>query len=45
MYYTYIKKLGSNHEQYLINIKLNTLLDNKKIQYNIKSIRKVYSRI
>lgn len=44
-YITLIEKLGNNYKQYLRDIKLNTLLENKKIQYDIESIRQVYGCI
>lgn len=44
-YITLIEKLGNNYKQYLRDVKLNTLLENKKVQYDIESIRQVYGCI
>jgi hypothetical protein len=44
-YLPFIEKVGNNYKQYLRDIKLNTLLENKKVQFDIESIRQVYGCI
>lgn len=41
-YINLIEKMSNDHIEYIRDIKLNTLLDNKKVQYDIDDIRHLY---